>query len=231
MATAITALESSRLGSLDSIRTYESSAEAYDCRHEFEEVVVQHLPRFRRMAKRWLGNREDAEDAVQEAMLSAFTHIERFGRRAKMSTWVTAIVINAVRMQIRRRYRGPMLSLDWTPKEGESSIADLLVDPRPTPESILEQSQIHELLVQLIQTLPPSQKAAVQLRREDQSSIKKAAANLGVPEGTLKAQLARGRAKLVERFRRALARPKSGVLESRAKPRRRASRLKNLSVG
>jgi DNA-directed RNA polymerase specialized sigma24 family protein len=53
------------------------------------------LARFRRIALRFLGNIADAEDAVQDALLSAFTHLDQFGGQAKMSTWLTAIVINA----------------------------------------------------------------------------------------------------------------------------------------
>jgi RNA polymerase sigma-70 factor (ECF subfamily) len=63
-----------------------------DCQQEVETKLPHLLPRFRSLATRWLGNREDAEDAVQDAMLSAFTHIASFNRRAKMSTWLTAIV-------------------------------------------------------------------------------------------------------------------------------------------
>jgi RNA polymerase sigma-70 factor (ECF subfamily) len=54
------------------------------------------------MAMRWLRNPEDAEDAVQDAMLSAFKHIARFDGRAQMLTWLTAIVINAVRSAVKQ---------------------------------------------------------------------------------------------------------------------------------
>ena len=54
------------------------------------------LPRFRRIAMCWLRNPEDAGDAVQDAMLSAHEHIGGFSGRARLSTWITAIVINAV---------------------------------------------------------------------------------------------------------------------------------------
>ncbi len=57
---------------------------------EFDNIVSRGLPRFRRIAMRWLGNHEDAEDAVQDAMLSAFKHIADFEGRAQMSTWLTA---------------------------------------------------------------------------------------------------------------------------------------------
>jgi len=71
--------------------------------HQLDDVIVRHLARFRRIALRFLGNIADAEDAVQDAFLSAFTHLDQFGGQAKMSTWLTAIVINAARMKLRQR--------------------------------------------------------------------------------------------------------------------------------
>jgi DNA-directed RNA polymerase specialized sigma24 family protein len=58
-------------------------------RLEFGDVLSRNLPGFQPVAVRWLRNPENAEDAVQDAMLSAFKHIARFERRAQMSTWVT----------------------------------------------------------------------------------------------------------------------------------------------
>lgn len=178
---------------------------------EFESLLPQVLPRFRRIAARWLDNREDAEDAVQDAMVSAFTHIKRFGGRAKMSTWLTAIVINAVRMQMRRRRRGRMLALDYSPKEGQQAISELLADPRPTAEKALERLELYALAIKLTRSLAPKQRAALQLHHQHDFSIRKAAKKLGVPEGTLKAQLARGRAKLRARFHRVTAKPRFGA--------------------
>jgi len=164
-----------------------------DRRHEFESMLPQAMPRFRRMAMRWLRNPEDAEDAVQDAMLSAFRHIERFDGRAQMMTWLTTIVINAVRMQIRRRPRGQMLPLDQTQEEGHLMISDMLADPKPTPEQTFEQNQLSELVCKLTSGLSPAQQAALRLRLQDDLSIKETAETLAVPEGTVKSRLMRGR--------------------------------------
>jgi RNA polymerase sigma-70 factor (ECF subfamily) len=174
-----------------------------DVRMEFEKAVSGGLPRFRRVAMRWLRNREDAEDAVQDAMLSAFRHIAAFDGRAQLSTWITAIVINSVRMQLRRRSRCQMLSLDQAPEEGQWAMSELLTDPRPTPEQTVERSELREFVVRLTCSLPDSQRTALRLRQRDGLSIREAAETLGVPEGTLKAQLARGRAALTRRFHEA----------------------------
>ena len=185
-----------------------------DCRQEFETILPHLLPRFRSLATRWLGNREDAEDAVQDAMLSAFTHIASFNRRAKMSTWLTAIVINAVRMQIRRRPRVRLLSMDYPASEGQPAISEVLTDPYPTPEKTAEQLELYTLAIKLTRRLPSAQRTALRSHRQNDFSIRKAAQKLGVPEGTFKAQMARGRAKLAERLRSALAKPKTGISRS-----------------
>lgn len=176
---------------------------------EFERIVERGLPRFRHMAMRWLRNAEDAEDAVQDAMLSAFKHIAAFDGRSRLSTWVMAIVINSVRMQMRRRPRYQVVSLDQGPEEGQWAISEFLADPRPSPEQILEGRQLRDIARKLTSTLPESQRAAIQLRQGDGRSIKEAAQMLGIPQGTLKAQLARGRAKLVQRFQDAAGRPRT----------------------
>jgi len=211
-----TALQDSDLPRVGIAGELELTSEATSARQqEFENILPQVLPRFRRIAARWLDNRDDAEDAIQDAMVSAFTHITRFDGRAKMSTWLTAIVINAVRMQMRRRLRRQLLSLDYSPKEGQYTISELLADPRPTPEKVLERFELYALAIKLTRGLAPSQRAALRLYHQRDVSIRKAAKQLGVREGTLKAQLARGRAKLKERFHKVMAKPKIRVSLSR----------------
>ncbi len=189
-----------------------SGGASQEVRMEFEKIVSRDLSRFRRVAMRWLRNPEDAEDAVQDAMLSAYKHIGAFGGRARLSTWITAIVINSVRMQLRRRPRCQIVSLDHVPEDGQWAIPELLADPGPTPEQVAERSELRELVARLSCCLPDSQLAALRLRQRDGLSIKEAAETLGVPEGTLKAQLARGRAKLVQRFHKAARKPRNGAV-------------------
>ena len=179
-----------------------------ELRMEFEKVVQQGLPQFRRVAMRWLRKPEDAEDAVQDAMLSASRHIAAFDGRARLSTWIMAIVINAVRMQLRRRPRCLFVSLDHAPEDGQSAISEVLADPRPTPEQTVVHSELCDLAARLTCDLPDAQRAAIRLHQHG-LSIREAAETLGVPEGTLKAQLARGRAKLVQRFQKAAGRPRT----------------------
>ncbi len=225
MATPVAALEDCSFLSMTAggtpVVAHKASPERLQ---EFDNIVSRALPRFRRIAMRWLGNHEDAEDAVQDAMLSAFKHIADFEGRAQMSTWLTAVVINAVRMQIRRRPRGQMLSLDRSHKEDQSTpFSELLVDPRPTPEQTLEQHQFRQIVTRLSSSLPPAQRAALSLRQQDGLSIRETAEMLGVPVGTVKAQLARGRAKLIERFHKATGTHRIEAWGCGSKTRRKAA--------
>ena len=65
-------------------------------------VLSRRLPYLYRCAYRLLGNKADAEDAVQDALLAAFKHLNQFRGEAQLSTWLTAIVINCARMQLRK---------------------------------------------------------------------------------------------------------------------------------
>jgi RNA polymerase sigma factor (sigma-70 family) len=115
------------------------AGECYQRRvQELTNVVASHSLRFRRIALRHLGNAADAEDAVQDALLAALTHVHQFKGRAKMSTWLTTIVINSARMKLRRRFPQVQVALD-EPCSGQNlSAADLVSDTR----SEIEQSKL-----------------------------------------------------------------------------------------
>jgi RNA polymerase sigma-70 factor (ECF subfamily) len=78
----------------------------------FEQLVRTHGGRLLAVARRLLGNEEDARDAVQEAFLNAFRGIERFEGGSLLSTWLHRIVVNAALMKLRTRKRKPEESLD-----------------------------------------------------------------------------------------------------------------------
>src|ERR1700684_2087285 len=98
-------------------------------------VVSRYLPMFYKKAFRFLGNVPDAEDAVQDALLSAYKHLGQFRGQAQLSTWLTTIVTNAARMQLRRR-RGSYLSLDEEQGEDGLTFSEQLPDSRPSPEEV-----------------------------------------------------------------------------------------------
>src|SRR5579864_9233530 len=183
---------------------------------QMEDVLTRFLPRFYRSAYRQLGNAADAEDAVQDALLAAYKHLGQFKGQAQMSTWLTAIVTNSARMQLRRRPRQPHLSLDEPCGEDEKyCLSDRLSDSGLSPEDQCRNSELRRRLMQFVSRLSPSLRRAFKLRDLDGCSVREAARTLGLAEGTVKAQLSRARAKLTRQMRRAL-RPerRSGVRRS-----------------
>src|SRR5271169_2488164 len=102
---------------------------------EMLSVLSHRLPYLYRNAYRLLGNKADAEDAVQDALLAAFKHLNQFRGDAQLSTWLTAIVINCARMQLRKRSRYIHISLESRiGEEQQQPLSDILVDDRPNPE-------------------------------------------------------------------------------------------------
>lgn len=162
---------------------------------ELEHVVSSYLPMFYKRAFRVLGNAPDAEDAVQDALLSACQHFGQFRGQARISTWLTAIVTNAALLQLRRR-RTRYLSLEEQQGEEGLTYSERLSDCRPGPEEVCSASQIHDRLINGIKQLSPTLRRTFQLRDIEGLSTREAAFVLGVPEGTVKAQVSRARAKL-----------------------------------
>lgn len=172
---------------------------------EMQDVLSRYLPRFYRSAYRQLGNAADAEDAVQDALLAAYKHVDQFKGQAQMSTWLTSIVTNCARMQLRRGPRQRHVSLDEPSGEDqEYCLSDRLADSAPSPEDETRASELHRNLLRFVAQLSPPLRKAFQLRELEGLSTSEAAHVLGVADGTVKAQLARARAKVRRLMRRML---------------------------
>jgi RNA polymerase sigma-70 factor (ECF subfamily) len=172
---------------------------------KFGHILSSGLPSLYKGAYRLLGNAADAEDAVQDALLAAYTHLGQFRGQSKMSTWLVAIVHNSARMQLRRRLRHIHVPLDEPIGEVEEySAAQQLADCRPSPEDDYRNTELSRHLTHFQSQLTPTLRKTFQLRDIDGLSIREAARILGVPLGTVKAQSARARKKLRELMRRAL---------------------------
>ena len=181
---------------------------------EILSVISHRLPYLYRNAYRLLGNKADAEDAVQDALLAAFKHLNQFRGEAQLSTWLTAIVINCVRMQVRKRSRHIHVSLDSRiGEEQEYPLSDTLVDHRPNPEDECHRAWANARLTESAARLSPILRRTFHLRYVDHLSVSETARVLGVPIGTVKAQTARARAKVLKSIR--------GVLHTGSRSRRR----------
>ena len=171
---------------------------------EPQDAFSRCLSLLHRTAYRYLGNAADAEDAVQDALLSAYKHLDQFRGQAQMSTWLVAIVSNCARMQLRRRPRQIHVSLnEQFGHEQGYTVSEQLVYCGPSPEEEYRKAELHDIM-QVSEKLSPTLRRAFQLRDLDGLTTSEAAQILGVVDGTVKAQVARARAKLTRPVRRAL---------------------------
>jgi RNA polymerase sigma-70 factor (ECF subfamily) len=175
--------------------------------HEAMEALFRryHRPLFQ-TALRVLGNAEDAEDALQDGLLSAFRNLKRFEGRSQFSTWLTRIVINAALMRRRSAKARPAVSLDETPREDELPASERFADDGPNPEQVFASTELREIISENLDELSPLLRTAFVLREVQGYSTGEAAKKLGVTENTLKARLWRARHQLAERLGRRLRR-------------------------
>ena len=181
---------------------------------ELTDVITHHSARFRQIALGHLSNLADAEDAVQDALLSALTHVHQFRGQAKMSTWLTTIVINSARMKLRRRLTWVPLALDETGGQQDLPLEDTVSDTRRGPEEAYHEREIAETLARATSRLSPTLRTTFQLRDIEGLSIRETADLLGVPTGTVKARLARARVRLREAMRNSIRRKHDRVHQS-----------------
>ena len=162
------------------------------------DVVTRYSPRFYRIAANRLSNVADAEDAVQDALLSALRHVQQFRGQAKMSTWLTTIVINSARMKLRKRLASVQLALEEMDGRQDLMLENIVLDSRPDPEEAYRGREVAKMLSQAISRLSPTLRTTFHLRDVRGLSIRETARLLGVPTGTVKARLARARTRLRE---------------------------------
>jgi RNA polymerase sigma-70 factor, ECF subfamily len=161
---------------------------------EFTNVFARRLPFFYRIAMNRLGNWADAEDAIQDAFLSAFKHLNQFRGQAKLSTWLTTIVVNSARMKIRRRRRQLHISLARDDREQDDvPISEVLSDASQLLKSCIKDGSLRSGYQELLKQLSPTLRRTFQLRDVYGLSVRHTAQLLGLRETTVKAQLVRHR--------------------------------------
>ena len=162
-------------------------------------------------ALRVLGNTEDAEDALQDGLLSAYRNMKRFEGRSQFSTWLTRIVINAALMRRRSKRARPAVSLDEVAAEGELPLAERFADDGPNPEQLYAGTELGDRMNKNLAEISPLLRTAFVLREVEGYSTGEAAKKLGVTENTLKARLWRARHQLAERLGQRLRRIKDDM--------------------
>jgi len=151
-------------------------------------------------ALRVLGNPEDAEEALQEGLLSAYRNLPRFERRSQFSTWLTRIVINAALMRRRSKRSRPAISLDDFIADGELPLAERFADEGPNPEQLYAGTELGDRMNRKLAEISPLLRTAFWLREIEGLSAEEAAHVLGVSRNTLKARLWRARQELAARL-------------------------------
>jgi RNA polymerase sigma-70 factor (ECF subfamily) len=146
----------------------------------FAELVRRHRDRLWAVAMRTVGDREEAADALQDALLSAYRAADRFRGDAAVTTWLHRIVVNSCLDRMRRRQTRPTVPLPEADR---------------TPAPVVDRDTALVVRAALAE-LPVDQRAALVLVDLQGYSVADAAEVLGVAEGTVKSRCARGRAKL-----------------------------------
>ncbi len=157
----------------------------------FTEIVRRHRDRLWAVALKTTGDPEDAADALQDALISAYRRASQFRGDSQVTTWLHRIVVNACLDRMRRRTTRPTVPL---PVEEETGI------PLPDPEDRIARRELQIDIASALAELPEDQREAVALVDIEGWSVEQAALMLGCPAGTVKSRCSRGRAKLAKRL-------------------------------
>ena len=155
----------------------------------FDELHERHRERMFWVAHRITRHREDAQDAVQESFLSAYVQLKKFDERARFSTWLTRIAINAALMKIRK---------NRVSREVGVEAADFVErrDSVPNPEEICARNEQKAALRDAIAKLRPTLRSAVELHDLQECSLHETAEALGISASAAKGRLFHARAAL-----------------------------------
>ena len=159
----------------------------------FELLVREHAGRLLAVARRLLRSEDDAQDALQDAFLSAYRSLGRFETRARLSTWLHRIVVNASLMKLRRRKRKPEESIDdLLPKFKEDG--HHLDPPGPWKStSGAERNEVRQAVRAAIDQLPETHRTVLLLRDIEGLDTEETAKVLEVTPNAVKIRLHRAR--------------------------------------
>jgi RNA polymerase sigma-70 factor, ECF subfamily len=155
--------------------------------HAFSELFRRHRDRLWAVALRTMRDHEEAADALQDAMISAFRNASSFRAESQVTTWLHRIVVNACLDRIRRRQARPTVPL---PDTGPAEPA--------VPRDAIEEQDTRMAVQAALAELPDDQRAAIVLVDVEGYSVAETGVILGVAEGTIKSRCARGRVRLAK---------------------------------
>ena len=170
----------------------------------FGELVNRHTPAAFRAAMHIMNSREDAEDVVQEAFLSAFQHIDRFEERARFTTWLTRITVNAALVKLRGARRAVLVSTNQEMEDG-TTVEDRVADWKPNAEQLYSRAELRDILERTIASLPHMYRVVFLFRDVEGMSTAETAEMLGLTTANVKSRLVRARLFLRDRLSRYFA--------------------------
>ena len=152
----------------------------------FEVVMRRYNQRLFRVVRSIVGEAHEAEDAVQEVYLSAFSHLGQFAGQAQFSTWLTRIAINEALARRRRRARGRALDF----RDDDETV---LGPPAASPEDEASRREMGRMLEAAIDELPAIYRVVFVMREMEQMSTAETASALAIAEETIKVRLHRAK--------------------------------------
>jgi RNA polymerase sigma-70 factor (ECF subfamily) len=160
--------------------------------HELFEILMRRYnQRLYRVARSIVKNEAEAEDVMQQAYVSAYTHLEQFAERARFSTWLTRIAVYEALGRLRRRRRVREVEVAENEEMGVP-----LRSGEPSPEQQALGGELRRLLEQAVDALPRTSRSAFVLREIEGLSTVEAAECLGVSDEVVKTRLHRARRQL-----------------------------------
>lgn len=161
----------------------------------FEQVVRAYGPRLLAITRRFLQHEQDAQDAVQDALLSAFKSLDQFKGTARLGTWLHRIAVNAALMRLRQRRRRNERPIDdLLPRfRDDGHVADTISQWAIADDSAIHDREIRELVRRGIDELPDTYRTVLLLRDIEGQSTEETAETLGISIGAVKTRLHRAR--------------------------------------
>ena len=167
----------------------------------FNELVSRHERKIFRLTQHITGNREDAEDALQDAFLKAYTKLGQFQEGSQFYTWLVRIAVNESLMRLRkRRNTPPTVSLDEPVETDDGLIPREIGQWDDNPEDRFAQQELQEILDRELQSMPPIFRTVLVLRDLEQISTEETARLLDITVPAVKSRLLRARLQLRERL-------------------------------
>lgn len=167
----------------------------------FGELCLRYTGMLKQRIFRIVRNREDAEDVLQETLLSAYRHLDTFRGTCRVSTWMTRIGINTSLMILRKRRSMPEAISEQASGDGQRFESPEFRDPGLNPEQRYIADQTIDKLHSIMRRLPAHVRSVMDLYCVKELRLKDAAAILGITEATAKSRVLRGR----KRVRRSLS--------------------------